>query len=386
MREVKIRHVASLGAMSGCPAEFMPLLVAFTEAMKDGDFRRTLSSTHAWTPYCWLNGPVARQLGFDCAQGEISGPKNMMLGRFVNLALLNFGGYKVKENRMGTFGYLMPWTLVENEAAAVKVGWKPYHLQRGFGMNDSTLTAASAINWGNNLVPTTSDAEKIKDMIAWDAVEKQQMAVGSGMPCTCRTFLITPDVARDLAAKYKTKSDLEKALVVAARNPLGSRAFANYWGNPGSSQERHTIEQHSSRIAKGEGAKKTSTPPWLKWTGIAAMETVPAMESGKSAFLVTGDEARNKEMCLPGGGTVTVKVELPRNWDRLMSERGYSPLSTFFLDAAEAGSPPSRATDAPTPDPQPQAERRRFRPLGEGPRPRRDGEGMQRTRRRRQAD
>ena len=332
MREVKVRHVASLGAMSGCPAEFMPLLVAFTEAMKDGDFRRTLSSTHAWTPYCWLNGPVARQLGFDCAQGEISGQRNMMLGRFVNLALLNFGGYKVKENRMGTFGYLMPWTLVENEAAAVKVGWMPYHLQRGYKINDSTLTAASAINWGNNLVPATSDAEKIKDMIAWDAVEKQQMAVGSGMPCTYRTFLITPDVARDLAAKYKTKAELEKALVDAARNPLGSRAFANYWGNPGSSQERHTIGQHSSRIAKSEGAKKTSTPPWLKWTGMSAIETVPAMKSGKSAFLVTGDEARNKEMCLPGGGSVTVKVELPRNWDRLMSERGYSPLSTFFLD------------------------------------------------------
>ncbi len=321
MRDVKIRHVASLGVMSGCPAEFMPLLIAFTEAMKDGDFRRTLSSTHAWTPYCWLNGPVARQLGFDCAQGEISEQKNMLLGRFVNLALLNFGGYKVKDNRMGTFGYLTPWTLVENESAAVKVGWKPYHLQQGYKINDSTLTAASAINWGNNLVPATSDAEKIKDMIAWDAVEKQQMAVGSGMPCTYRTFLITPDVARDLATKYRTKAELEKALVETARNPLGSRAFANYWGNPGSSQERHTIEQHSSRIAKNEDAEKTSTPPWLKWTGISAMKTVPTMESGKSAFLVTGDEARNKEMCLPVGGPVTVKVELPRNWNRLMAER-----------------------------------------------------------------
>lgn len=84
MREVKVRHVAQLGVMSGCPAEFMPLLLAFTEAMKAGDFRRTLASTHAWTPYCWLNGPVARQLGFDSDQGEISEPKNMLLGRFGN--------------------------------------------------------------------------------------------------------------------------------------------------------------------------------------------------------------------------------------------------------------------------------------------------------------
>ena len=105
-RDVTVRHVAVNGVMAGCPPEFMPLLLAFVEAMKNGDFRRTLASTHAWTPYCWLNGPVARQLGFDCGQGEICEPKNAVLGRFINLALLNLGGYRVKENRMGTFGYL----------------------------------------------------------------------------------------------------------------------------------------------------------------------------------------------------------------------------------------------------------------------------------------
>ena len=333
MREVKVRHVAALGAMSGCPAEFMPILLAFTEALKDGFFRRTLASTHAWTPYSFLNGPLARQLGFDADQGEISEPKNMQLGRFMNLALLNFAGYHVKENRMGTFGYLTPWTLVENEAAAIKVGWKPYHLQQGFTLNESTLTAASAINWGNNLVPATSDPVKIKDMIAWDAVEKQQMAVGSGMPCTYRTFLITPDVARDLSAEYKTKDALEAALIKTARNPLASRAFANYWGNPGSSfdPERTPLQRHEDRIADAEGATETATPPWLAWTGLEKMETVPAMQDGKNIFLVTGDPARNKEMCLPGGGSATVKIELPKNWNALVAKRGYEPIEKFYL-------------------------------------------------------
>ena len=332
-REVTVRHVAVNGVMAGCPPEFMPVLMAFVEAMKAGDFRRTLVSTHAWTPYCWLNGPVARQLGFDCGQGEISEPKNKALGRFVDLALLNLGGYRVKENRMGTFGYLTPWVLAEDEEAALKVGWKPYHLQQGFALNDSTLSCASAINWGNNLVPATSDAKKIKDMIAWDAVEKQQMAVGSGMPCVYRTFLLTPDVARDLAVAYKSKDTLEEALVAAARNPLGARAFANYWGNPGSAFDPATcpLAQHAAKIARAEGATKTSTPPWLEWTGQKTMETVPAMQSGKNIFLVTGDAARNKEMCLPGGGSATVKINLPRDWDKLMAARGYAPLASFKI-------------------------------------------------------
>ena len=332
-RDVTVRHVAVNGVMAGCPPEFMPLLLAFVEAMKDGDFRRTLASTHAWTPYCWLNGPVARQLGFDCGQGEICEPKNAVLGRFINLALLNLGGYRVKENRMGTFGYLMPWCLVEDEAAALKIGWKPYHMQRGYSVDDSTLTAASSINWGNNLVPASSDGERIKDMMAWDAVEKSQMAVASGMPCTYRTFFVTEGVARDLAKTYQTKDALCRALEDAARIPLGARAFANYWGNPGSAfdPERYPLSRHEDRIADKEGAVLTQTPPWLAWTGEAKMETVPAMAPGKSAFVVTGDPSRNKSLCVPGGGFATIKIALPKAWDALMAERGYKPLSEYRL-------------------------------------------------------
>ena len=43
--------------------------------------------------------------------------------------------------------------------SAVDVGWKPYHMQQGYGLNESTLSCASAINWGNNLVPASSDPE-----------------------------------------------------------------------------------------------------------------------------------------------------------------------------------------------------------------------------------
>ena len=346
-RAVTVRHVAVNGVMAGCPPEFMPILLAFTEAMKDGDFRRTLASTHAWTPYCWLNEPVARQLGFDCGQGEINEPKNAVLGRFINLAMLNLGGYRVKENRMGTFGYLMPWCLVEDEAAALKAGWKPYQMQCGYSIDDSTLTAASSINWGNNLVPATSDGARIKDMMAWDAVEKSQMAVASGMPCTYRAFFITEGVARDLAKCYPTKDSLCHALEETARIPLGSRAFANYWGNPGSAFDpgRYPLAWHERRIRRNEGADWTDAPPWLDWTGAEEMETVPAMAPGKSAFIVTGDPSRNKSLCVPGGGFATVKIELPKAWDSLMAERGYRPLADFRLTTdlkPDAKSTPSR--------------------------------------------
>ena len=72
--------------------------------------------------------------------------------------------------------------------------------------------------------------------MAWDAVEKEQFAVGSGTPFVYRTMLVTEYVARDLAAKFKSKDKLEDALIETARRPLLERAYANYWGNPGGGQ------------------------------------------------------------------------------------------------------------------------------------------------------
>ena len=320
--------------MSGCPPEYMPILIAFTKAMLNGDFRKTLSSTHAWTPFVWLNGPVARQLNIDSSQGEISSANNKKIGRFIDLALINLGGYDIKQTRMGTFGYLSAWAMAEDELTTVAVGWQPYHVQQGFKLNDNTLTAASSLSWGNNLTPATSDADKIVELMAWDAVEKEQFALGGGTPFVYRTILITPYIARDLAAKYKDKNALEKALVSTARRPLEERAYANFWANPGSSFEgkNYTLAQHQSKLAKQEGAQTTSTPAWLTWSGKKQLDTVPVMELGKTAIIVTGDDSRNKTMTVPGGGQATIKLELPSNWDALMQARGYEPLSSFYLD------------------------------------------------------
>jgi hypothetical protein len=311
----------------------MPILVAFTKAMTDGDFRRTLASTHAWTPYCFLNGPVARQLELDCGQGEISNIRNAKIGRFINLAMLNLGGYHIKENRMGTFGYLMPWCLVEDDIMAVKLNWRPYHMQQGFPLNDNVLTAGSALNWGNNLAPATAKPQKIMELMAQDAVEKQQFALGSGTPFVYRAMLITGHVAWDLAKSYRSKENLEQALITTARQPLDARTYANYWANPGSSfnENTYTVCWHSYRIARKENARKTATPPWLTWTNIKTLETVPVMQQGKTAIIITGDTNRNKTMCVPGGGFTSIKIELPENWDTLMEKAGYKPLKSFYL-------------------------------------------------------
>lgn len=330
-RNTTVWHVAVNGVMAGCKPEYMPILIAMTKALGAPEFRRTLASTHAWVPYSWLNGPVARQLGIDCAQGEINEAANASIGRFMGLALMNLAGYYVKQNRMGTFGYPMPWCLVEDEVACREIGWKPYHARLGYMMNDNTITVCSTLIWGNNMAPSTTNPQKIMELLAWDITERCQFALGSGKQFTHRTILLTKPIAKNLATKYRTPYALEQALIHTARRSLHERVFANYYANPGSNpEERHPIRNWRGHLTRTEGASMTPTPVWYD-SPDSEMMTIPTMKEDMTAFIITGDESRNKVQTMPGGGFKTVSIDLPRNWDALMQEKGYRPLSEFYI-------------------------------------------------------
>lgn len=61
------------------------------------------------------------------------------------------------------------------------------------------------------------------------------------------------------------------------------------------------------------------------------MLTIPTMKANMTAFLITGDSSRNKVQTMPGGGFETVRIELPREWDMLMQEKGYRSISDFYI-------------------------------------------------------
>lgn len=325
-------HVAVNACMAGCKPEYMPILIAMTKAMGGGDFRRTLQSTHAWVPYLWLNGPVCRQLGISSAQGEINAEANTELSRFMALALQNLAGYYVGQNRMGTFGYLQPWCLVEDEEACHRVGWQTWNEQNGYNINDNTVTLASALMWGNNMAPSTIDPVRVMQLMAWDISERCQFALGSGKQFTNRVILMTEPVANILKDEYKTIGQLEDALVENSRRSAYERAFANYYANAGGRKDggEHTFNQYLSHIIKSEGGETTSAPVWYD-TQAETMTTVPTMEKGATAFLITGDASRNKVQTMPGGGFSTVSIDLPADWDSLMAAKGYPALSDMTL-------------------------------------------------------
>lgn len=336
-------HVAVNACMAGCKPEYMPVLLAMTQAMGGGDFRRTLGSTHAWVPYAWLNGPVARQLGISSGQGEINAQANTALSRFLSLALMNLAGYYVGQNRMGTFGYLQSWCLVEDEEACNRVGWQTWNEQIGMNINDNSVTLASALMWGNNMAPSTINPERVMQLMAWDISERCQFALGSGKQFTNRVVLMTEPVANILKDEYSTIDMLEDALIDNSRRSAYERTFANYYANAGGRKDggEHTFNQYMSHIVNTEGGEETPTPVWYD-TDAQTMTTIPTMEKGTTAFLVTGDASRNKVQTMPGGGFSTIAIDLPAAWDSLMAEKGYPALTSMFLTST----PGSGATTA----------------------------------------
>jgi hypothetical protein len=324
-------NIAVNGVMAGCRPEYMPILIAFVKAINEpSSFGFGFGSTHSWIPYLWTNGPIARQLGIDSGQGLITHWANAAIGRTLGLIVMNLAGFRIKESRMGTYGYTASWALSEDEESCLEIGWEPYHVQKGFDLNDSTVTATTSTMWGQNNIPAVSDItpEIAMQLIAREMAYKSTFA--SGTSIAQRTVLITPSVAKVIASGGYTKQSLEEDLVKTTRLTTYEFTFSQVYGSFGAKYLPFQ-EQLESNL-KSSMAQMGQWPPWYpKFPGWEEISTTPYAAAGRTAILVCGDRSRNKTQTLPGAPVVTKKIELPAKWDALMQKAGYGPLKEFFL-------------------------------------------------------
>lgn len=347
-------HVAANAIMAGCPAEYMPICMAITRCFENGNFYKSLASTHGWTPYVLVSGPLARQLGISYSDGMINEEANKLIGRFVSLAMLNLAGYKIKENRMGTFGYMQPFCFAEDEQTAVNIGWNPYHVNNGFDLNDSVITCGSTLTWGNAVTVGTTDPEKAMQLLAWDCTEKQQNGLGNTNPVESRTIWMTKDVATTIAKGYNTRDALEDALIATARRPLWMRTYAHYWANTGSKIHMNTtFDEHYADIKSGASTENVAAdrvetivvPQWLQ--GVVPFDTIDTTQTINentdakkrqkvitTGFVITGGDISSEFQVMPGGDCVSYEAYLPSTtkWNNLMNGLGYNSLSSYYIN------------------------------------------------------
>ena len=202
--QATVEKIAINGVMAGCKPEYMPTLIAATEAITDPKLNLYALQATTGGPAVMIiiNGPVRQQLnvnGGSNALGE-GWRANATIGRFVQLIKRNIGGSYPGTTCKATLGWPGKYSICvgENEEASP---WEPLHVERGFKPEQSTVTAISA---DASVRASDLDSSKAEGVLINFA---QKMDGPSGPEAI---MVICPEHAKIIADDGFSKKDVQK--------------------------------------------------------------------------------------------------------------------------------------------------------------------------------
>ena len=170
-----VERIAINAVLAGCYPEYLPVLIAATEAMAAREFhlQSVQATTNPAAVMLIVNGPISQRLGLNSGSGCL-GPgawANATLGRALRLILQNIGGALPGQVDRATHGQPGKYTFccAENEAANP---WSPLHVERGYARDVSTVTVVAPLGtWNMNTHAKDSDdlLRVIADTMAFPA-------------------------------------------------------------------------------------------------------------------------------------------------------------------------------------------------------------------------
>jgi hypothetical protein len=218
-----VEVIAINAIMAGCKPEYMPVLIAAVEGVTDPSYPLELMqvTTNPMTPFLLVNGPVRRTLDINYGTGCL-GPgwrANATIGRALRLVLINAGGAWPGVYSKTSFGSPLRYSYIcgENEE---ENPWTPFHVDRGYGREESTVTAFKASNFCNISGGEGVGAEEILRQIATNM--PPMYGGGDGV-----LLLLGVNHARSLHEAGLSKRDIQCRLWELARLPAShfARAF-----------------------------------------------------------------------------------------------------------------------------------------------------------------
>jgi hypothetical protein len=315
-RAATIWSVAVNGVMAGCRPEYMPVLVAVAEAMADPSYGVEHSgNTPGAETLITVNGPIARQLGFNDEQGVLRDgfQANTTVGRFLRLYLRNVAGFLPWQTDKATYGNTWRVAMAENEAVLARIGWEPSSADFGFAAGDNVVTI-SRYTGGEVITSVFGQApEHMVDYLAdslvritgWELVFSIGLAGGTYRPL----LLLPPVLAETIAAAGWSRADLQQALWERARMPASR--FEKYLGAWTNLVPGHRKLVDFVNTGKAPRVYAESTDP---------DRPVPIVPTpGHIGIAVTGDPLRTNAYVFAHNGMLgypTAKaVRLPADWD-----------------------------------------------------------------------
>ncbi|MBS04392.1 MAG: hypothetical protein CMQ24_17025 [Gammaproteobacteria bacterium] len=142
-----LRSLAANAVMAGCRPEYFPVVLSAVRAVLDPAYNLhgVLATTHPCTQMVLVNGPSREALGINCSSNCFGQGwrANASIGRAVQLVMLNVGGARPGDMDRSTQGSPAKFAFCfgENEEESP---WEPYHVRRGFDVNDTVVTTMAA--------------------------------------------------------------------------------------------------------------------------------------------------------------------------------------------------------------------------------------------------
>jgi hypothetical protein len=212
-----VETVAIIAVMAGARPEHLPVILAVAST-------RQPSIPGSTTPFATMlvvNGPIRNEIGMNAGIGAFS-PRalaNSVIGRAWTLLTINWGYFRLRKQFWSSQGNPVGYNnmcVAENEEAS---DWEPFHVEKGFKAEESTVSLFRGWNFINNL-NGSSHRSIAEDMFT-------QLRPLPGL-FSSATLILDPTVARHLKNDqgYATKQDFCRYLSENFRMPAGE-----YWDN-----------------------------------------------------------------------------------------------------------------------------------------------------------
>jgi hypothetical protein len=309
--------IAINAVMAGCRPEYMPVLIAAVEAMTDPAFmlQSVQATTSPITPAFIVNGPIRKQLDINCSSGLL-GPgwkANATIGRALRFILMNIGGAFPGITTMSTQGQPGRYTMLcgENEEK-LPPGWLPFHVERGFSKDTSTVTVVgccSLITSGYGGLLCMAEAMK----------SATQNATVEG-PGTI-TWIVSPeDATTYILPGVDVKPPLSPMPLKVDPCPTKKWAREYLWENSKITFKSYLLSRRVESIARGHFLPKGEKEAIMKEY---QNKLIPQVQSpDKILIFLGGGPGIHSQMMTDWASTAEVikPIKLPKNWNQLLKE------------------------------------------------------------------
>lgn len=220
--------IAVNAVMAGCLPQYFPVVLTAIAALAEERYNLygVLATTHPCGNLVIVNGPIAGELNINAGYNALGQGwrANASIGRAVRLVMINVAVARPGILDRATQGTpaKIAYCFAENEPSSP---WEPFHVERGFAAETSTVTVLGAEGPHNINDHGSTSAEEILTTVAGTmAISGSNNAFNTGEPLV----VLGPEHAATIAADGLSKAQIKSWLYEHSKILAGKFSPGNF--------------------------------------------------------------------------------------------------------------------------------------------------------------